>query len=156
MRVNNTGAVFLTQRFLAATSVELDMQDYPVDAQTLTWSLRSTVHNSSVVRFLPSSGQVNLAESQQLQGVSDTSWTLDRYSQSDYNVTLTNSIFANFDILTVSIHTTPPYIKRVYTTEKDGNYSVGKNIDVIVEFSRNVKFSQQPDIFSQVPWLRHQ
>ena len=50
----------------------------------------------------------------------------------------------------VTIDTFPPTIKSVYTTEKDGNYTTGKFIDVIVEFSGDVKFSQQPDVYSQV------
>jgi hypothetical protein len=51
----------------------------------------------------------------------------------------------------VTIDTFPPVIKSIYTTEKDGNYTTGKFIDIIVEFSGDIKFSQQPDVFSQVP-----
>ncbi len=64
----------------------------------------------------------------------------------------TRIYFENPDALTpkISINTFPPEIESIYTTEKDGNYTAGDYIDIIVQFSGSVKISQQPDTFSQV------
>jgi hypothetical protein len=64
----------------------------------------------------------------------------------------TSRIFYDNDALRpkISIDTFPPDIAKVYTTESDGNFTAGDFIDIIVEFSKPVKFSQQPDIYSQV------
>ncbi len=53
----------------------------------------------------------------------------------------------------ITIDTTAPEIVSLFTTEADGNYTNGKYIDIVVEFSGKVKFSQQPDIFSQATSL---
>jgi hypothetical protein len=50
----------------------------------------------------------------------------------------------------IMINTFPPEIEKIYTTEGDGNFTAGDNIDIILQFSGPVKFSQQPDIYSQV------
>ena len=101
VRIYNTGAVFLTQRYLSAYAVSLNMRDYPFDVQTLTWSVRSTIYNNTVVRFIPSSTSNNLAASKLLFDVTDTDWTFSQYSQSAY--TLTGGIFAGYDLLTINI-----------------------------------------------------
>ena len=50
----------------------------------------------------------------------------------------------------IMINTFPPEIEKIYTTEGDGNFTAGDNIDIILQFSGPVKFSQQPDIYSKV------
>ena len=64
----------------------------------------------------------------------------------------TSRIFYDNDALRpkIVIDTFPPVIDKVYTTESDGNYTLGDFIEIIVEFSKPVKFSQQPDVYSQV------
>jgi hypothetical protein len=64
----------------------------------------------------------------------------------------TSRIFYDNDALRpkISIDTYPPEIDKVYTIESDGNYTADDYIDIIVEFSKPVKFSQQPDVYSQV------
>ena len=66
----------------------------------------------------------------------------------------TRIYFENSDALKpkISIDTFPPEIESVYTTEKDGNYTAGDYMDIIVQFTGPVEISQQPDMFSQV-WL---
>lgn len=104
MRIYNTGRVVLTQRYLAAYAVSLNMRDYPFDSQTLTWDIRSTLHNNSVVAFLPASSPSMLASSLLLQGISDSDWTFDKYRQDTY--TITSGIFADYDLLSISITAT--------------------------------------------------
>ena len=50
----------------------------------------------------------------------------------------------------VTIDTLPPAVTLVYSTEKAGNYTAGHYINVVVKFSKDVGFSQLPDIYSQV------
>lgn len=104
MRVYNTGEVVLTQRYLAAFSVSLNMRDYPFDSQTLSWDVRSTMYNRSAVRFLPASPPALAASSLLLQGVSDTDWTFSKYGQAVY--TIDSGIFVNYDLLSISITAT--------------------------------------------------
>ncbi len=77
------------------------MRDYPFDSQTLTWDIRSTIFNNSVVKFLPAAGPSVAASSALLQGISDTDWTFDKYSQAAY--TINSGIFADYDLLSISI-----------------------------------------------------
>jgi hypothetical protein len=67
----------------------------------------------------------------------------------------TSKIFYDSNALRpkISINTFPPELEKIYTTESDGNFTAGDSIDIIVQFSGPVKFSQQPDIYSQV-WLQ--
>jgi hypothetical protein len=50
----------------------------------------------------------------------------------------------------ILINTFPAEIEKIYTTESEGNFTAGDSIDIIVQFSGPVKFSQQPDVYSQV------
>ena len=101
VRIYNTGRVVLTQRYLAAYSVTLNMRDYPFDSQSLNWDVRSTIYNNSVVKFLPAASPSVAAASILLHSVSDTDWTFDKYSQAAY--TIDSGIFTNYDLLSISI-----------------------------------------------------
>ena len=50
----------------------------------------------------------------------------------------------------VKFDTNAPIIQSVFSSEKSGNYTAGHQIDIIVEFSKDVKFSELPDQYSQV------
>jgi hypothetical protein len=104
VRIYNTGSIVLTQRYLAAFSVNLNMRDYPFDSQTLSWDVRSTSYDNSIVKFLPAAGPSLAASSVLLQGISDTDWTFDKYRQAAYRID--SGIFANYDLLSISITAT--------------------------------------------------
>jgi hypothetical protein len=49
----------------------------------------------------------------------------------------------------VTIDTLPPAITLVYSTERSGSYTAGHYIDIVVKFSKDVTFSELPNIYSQ-------
>jgi hypothetical protein len=53
----------------------------------------------------------------------------------------------------VTIDTLPPSITNVYSTESSGNYTAGHYIDIVVKFSKDVIFSELPNIYSQATAL---
>ncbi len=64
----------------------------------------------------------------------------------------TSKIYYESDALipNILINTFPAEIEKIFTTEGDGNFTAGDSIDITVQFSGPVKFSQQPDVYSQV------
>ena len=50
----------------------------------------------------------------------------------------------------VSVDTTQPVIVNCYTSKPAGTYTAGDSIYIIVEFSREVAFSELPSVYSQV------
>ena len=63
-----------------------------------------------------------------------------------------NLIPLNNTLLTplVSVDTTQPIIMNLYSTKAPGAYTAGDNIYIVVQFSRDVSFSELPDPFSAV------
>ena len=102
VRSYNTGRVEVVQRYLATYAMNFNMRDFPFDSQRLAWNLRSTTFNKSVVMFSPVTDVASVRNSSLLlQSLLDPTFSYSNYNQTTY--TLTDGIFANYHLLSVSI-----------------------------------------------------
>ena len=102
VRSYNTGRVEVVQRYLASYAMNFNMRDFPFDTQALTFNLRSTTFNKSVVMFVPVRDTRSLMNtSLMLQKLLDPTFQFNNYNQSTY--TITDGIFADYHLLSISI-----------------------------------------------------
>ena len=102
VRTYNTGKVQIVQRYLATYAMNFNMRDFPFDTQKLTWNIRSTTYDKNLLVFSPVTDVASLRNtSLLLQGLLDPTFSYNNYNQTTY--TLTDGIFANYHLLSISI-----------------------------------------------------
>ena len=103
VRAYNTGQVQVVQRYLASYAMNFNMRDFPFDTQNLTFNLRSTTYNKSIVEFVPLTDQASKKNSSlMLQALIDPTFTYDNYNQWTY--TIPDGIFTDYHLLSISIN----------------------------------------------------
>ena len=103
VRAYNTGQVQVVQRYLATYAMNFNMRDFPFDTQNLTFNLRSTTYDKSIVEFVPVTDPASKQNSTLiLQMLVDPTFTYDSYDQWTY--TIPDGIFTNYHLLSISIN----------------------------------------------------
>ena len=79
--VHNTGRVVAARRYVAALACPMDVRDFPYDAQTLVWRLRSARYGRAEVRLRAASPEAQANASAVLRRLADPVFELDDYAQ---------------------------------------------------------------------------